>query len=214
MNTQDSKDRFYIASSDKPGEEEEELSLETLQTCWSKFTSRLEGAESIWIEGLSSYLDDLANLRIGYVQEWLDINMARFKTDQPEFDSIHRSFETMVVGLKGSIQICKLQCADCHLSCVRARHHSGSHSCRTDHGCPKNCHFAAEHDDRSEPCGLPYVYIVILLFFALMRPYQSRAFWDTYVRLFGVTLSHAYSSIIDVIYPNISVVKHAGFLDG
>ncbi|KAI0302863.1 hypothetical protein B0F90DRAFT_1713048 [Multifurca ochricompacta] len=58
----------------------------------------------------------------------------------------------MVIEMKTNAQLCRAQCAQCHLFCVRSRLHEGEHSCKTSHKCAHQCGFC---EDDFKPCGTP-----------------------------------------------------------
>lgn len=134
-----------------------DASLRTLQLSWSRFTDRQHGDDESWTDELGEYLAGLATARIDYVRKWLSINTERFNGDATTFQGLHREFETLAIALRSSVQLCKMQCAECQLLCLKARHHSGVHGCDTNHHCIHVCAFDDGHKDIDvpDPCGLP-----------------------------------------------------------
>lgn len=151
----DSLARFYLPDDDSDHKDEREACLETLLSSWEQYGSRPEQTENIWVQDLCDYLDLLASNRVKHVQEWLEANTLRFKTDQAEFETLRRKFDKLSVSIKGSVHLCRLQCSDCQLLCLQAHHHDGAHKCRTSHLCHKSCEYIDEHLGVEEPCGLP-----------------------------------------------------------
>lgn len=129
--------------------------LKTLQSSWSRSTERHYVDHELWTNDLGEYLACLADERIDYVRQWIDINTARFSGDTMTFEGLRREFESLIVALKSTIQLCKLQCAECQLLCLKARHHQGSHGCNTNHRCVHVCKFLDDHQEMEADCGLP-----------------------------------------------------------
>lgn len=146
---------FFLSNDGKEYPDEQEKHLQDLVSSWESYDARLDDQEEKWVQRLCDHLDTLANNRINYVREWLEANTIRFKSDSTEFDALRRHFDTLSVALKGSVRICKLQCAQCQLLCLQPRHHEGQHNCRTSHTCHHNCRYVDEHPEMAELCGLP-----------------------------------------------------------
>ncbi len=153
----DTESVLYLSGVENEEQEADgsEACLTKLQGTWSEFTARPDTPENIWVEDLDTFLNRIAYDRIALVKAWLDVNMARFKTDTTHFESIRRSFEGMAVSLRANIQLCKLQCGVCQLLCIRRKYHSGSHQCGTSHQCPKPCDYSEKTYIHNEVCGLP-----------------------------------------------------------
>ena len=134
-----------------------ERTLRELCEGWFGFNTRTSQEESIWVNHLSNYLDDLVAQRLDHVQEWIRSNTSRFTGNHAGAENLRRAFEVESVELMRNVQLCKTTCNDCHLHCIRAKLHEGLHHCATDHKCSQSCQFAEEHSWTSEPCRLPYV---------------------------------------------------------
>ena len=124
-----------------------ERSLIVLRTAWEGYATRQYVTEDEWIAGLMQHLEKIVNLRIDHVREWLDQNLSRFQavsgggSSHARIDDLKRLFEDSVVDLKGSVQLCGLTCAGCHLGCVQSRAHDGAHDCQSEHVCVYECDF-------------------------------------------------------------------------
>ncbi|CAL1701264.1 unnamed protein product [Somion occarium] len=152
----DSAAKFYLADTKASVQlAEQEHSLASLVNTWDLFGQRFDLSEQDWVEGLSNFLDGLANDRIDHVQEWLQVNTARFKGDSPQFEDIRRLYDSLVISLRSNIRLCTMQCSECQLLCLHARHHEGEHDCRTTHHCSHACQYVDEHAGNLESCGLP-----------------------------------------------------------
>ena len=121
--------------------------LTVLRTAWEGHATRQHVTEDEWITGLTQHLEKIVNLRIDHVREWLDQNLSRFRavsgggSSHARIDDLQRHFESAIVELKGSVQLCRLTCAECHLRCVQNRVHDGAHDCQSDHVCVRECDF-------------------------------------------------------------------------
>jgi hypothetical protein len=113
-----------------------------------------------WIAQLSIFLDDVADMRINHVREWITSNLSRFKTSHANVDNLRRTFDDASVDLKANVQLCKMQCASCNLFCLRNRGHEAEepHDCQTDHHCGHLCDLGEEHPEEEKDCGYPYVF--------------------------------------------------------
>lgn len=129
--------------------------LQRLQTTWEHYDDRRNWIESEWVRELADYLDSLVNFRSNHVRTWLEINTARFKTDEIAFQALKREFESLFTIMKSGVQLCTLQCTKCHLLCLDVRHHDSAHSCNTSHSCTHACAFKSEHPESGVLCGLP-----------------------------------------------------------
>ncbi|KIK55622.1 hypothetical protein GYMLUDRAFT_76385 [Collybiopsis luxurians FD-317 M1] len=145
---------FYISGAPFTSE----LALQNLMVSWDGFTERsAASSDRSWVEDLSEYLVDLANQRIERVRQWIDSNLARFKTDHANIDALRRLMDSAVIDLKSQVEICKSKCESCNLVCIRGRRHSqkDAHDCATNHKCAHLCEFDDGHDEEDEevPCG-------------------------------------------------------------
>ena len=130
-----------------------EIQLAALLESSVPFASRQFVSDSDFVAELRKHLNDLMDLRVNHVRSWLDCNLARFQGGHAAIEDLRRRFDNMVIGMKTNVQLCGVQCAFCHLLCVRSRLHEGGHDCNTDHKCAFNCVFC-EDDDKS--CGTRY----------------------------------------------------------
>jgi hypothetical protein len=70
----DSGLRLFLstAGADVPARE---IMLNDIQRTWDRFILRNDQTEEDWISGLTSYLNDVVELRINYVHEWMTSNL-------------------------------------------------------------------------------------------------------------------------------------------
>ena len=119
--------------------------LTDLRIAWEGYPSRQSISEDEWVTGLTQRLEKIVDLRIARVTEWLNQNLARFQTASGGsyacIDELKRFFDSSIVDMKSSVQLCGLTCAMCHLRCVQSRMHVGPHDCRSDHVCVHECDF-------------------------------------------------------------------------
>lgn len=132
-----------------------ESALAALCQNWELYNTRDEKTDNDWIAELSSHLSSLVERRIDHVQEWVSSNLARFKAGHANIEELRRALEDTIVDMKANVQLCKMKCASCHLSCLLSRRHDPLeiHDCKTSHQCSRDCEFDDEHPDGTEPCG-------------------------------------------------------------
>ncbi|KAI9444050.1 hypothetical protein H4582DRAFT_1918931, partial [Lactarius indigo] len=137
--------------------------LSVLLESWNQSFPRQFMPDSEWIEGFVSHLHGLIDSRVNYVRLWLDSNLERFQDGHATIEDLLRRFDNMVIEMRANVQLCGVQCASCHLLCVRGRLHEGDHSCKTSHS-SKPCGSRAGHPGEhvcvvnahlcGEPCAL------------------------------------------------------------
>ncbi|KAF8216790.1 hypothetical protein K438DRAFT_1797846 [Mycena galopus ATCC 62051] len=147
--------RFFLSGSSATPEEQQNIMV-ALQKSWDRFGARHQMSEAEWIAGLSRFLLDSAETRIEYVFHWIKSNLARFKSNHANMDLLRRDFDSFAVDLRSNVEICRMQCASCHLQCLLGRRHGTDtpHDCQTSHKCPHPCDFRDGHVE-SEQCGYP-----------------------------------------------------------
>jgi hypothetical protein len=106
--------------------------------------------DSEWIERFALLLHGLIDLRVRHVRLWLDSNLERFQASHSPIEDLLRKFEDMVIEIKANVQLCGVQCASCHLVCIRSRLHEGDHDCNTMHKCVHDCTFC---EGGPKPCS-------------------------------------------------------------
>ncbi|KIJ64834.1 hypothetical protein HYDPIDRAFT_111462 [Hydnomerulius pinastri MD-312] len=131
-----------------------ERTLSVLRSAWDQHDSRQHVPDPEWIEGLSTHLETIVNLRIDHVREWLTQNLTRFQAGHASIEELRRTFEGAIVDLKSNVQLCKIQCAECQLLCVQSRLHDGPHHCQTDHLCAHECDFCLELSGEHKACNM------------------------------------------------------------
>lgn len=160
-----------------------ERSLAALRNTFSHIDLRQEKTDIEWTSELSSYLDRLADMRIDHVREWITSNLSRFKAGHANIDALRRMFDGAIVELKSNVQLCKMQCASCHLLCLRSRFHDPGepHDCQTSHQCKQFCDFGDEHENEAKLCGYPCVSPTMFDCMTHSTHVQGWSFWQTYV---------------------------------
>ncbi|PCH41519.1 hypothetical protein WOLCODRAFT_163166 [Wolfiporia cocos MD-104 SS10] len=146
-----------LATSDLSSPTGREETLQQLIRSWEQFphnTHRSADDDKDWVDSLDQFLSDRVQLRVEHVEEWLRRNTARLPDTHADLQNLRRAASNMIIDLRSSVQLCGLQCATCHLSCIRGRYHDGQHDCQTSHRCSRACQFE-DHEDEKENCGLP-----------------------------------------------------------
>jgi len=151
VESDDTGARFAISDREQLPSNEIEMHHSALLQHRRSGTPRQFVPDSEWIGELASHLNGLIDLRINHVQNWLDSNLERFQGGHASIEDLRRRFDSLVIEMKANVQLCRAQCASCHLLCVRSRVHEGEHSCRTTHKCVHTCEFCG---DSMKFCGL------------------------------------------------------------
>jgi len=146
----DTDARFAISGREQITPVDVERHLSALLEFWNQSTPRQSIPDPEWIERFVSLLQGLIDLRVSHVRLWLDSNLDRFQAGHATIEDLLRRFDNMVIEMRANVQLCGVQCASCHLLCVRGRLHEGDHSCKTTHKCVHDCTFC---NDGSKPCG-------------------------------------------------------------
>ena len=131
------------------------MCLSSLLALLTPGTPRQLMPDSEWVGELATHLCRLVDLRVNHVKRWLDSNLERFEGGHAAIEDLRRSFDRMVIEMMANVQLCRAQCASCHLFCIRGRLHEGPHDCQTTHKCVHLCEFC---DDTMKPCGSVYVH--------------------------------------------------------
>jgi len=160
--------RFAIFDHEQPPPDEIEMYLAALLESQDPGTPRQLMPDSEWVGELASHLGRLVDQRVNHVKHWLDSNLERFEGGHAAIEDLRRSFDRLVIEMTANVQLCRAQCASCHLFCIRSRLHEGDHSCRTTHKCVHNCEFCG---DSMKLCGSAYVHCPALI--ALGSRYRS-----------------------------------------
>ncbi|KAH9005432.1 hypothetical protein EDB86DRAFT_2825090 [Lactarius hatsudake] len=129
----DTSARFAISDRELPPPEKIEMCLAALREAQSPGTPRQFKSDPEWVGELASYLSRLIDLRVNHVRLWLDSNLGRFQGGHAAIEDLRRRFENLVIEMKANVQLCRAQCASCHLLCIRSRLHDGDHGCQTSH---------------------------------------------------------------------------------
>ena len=150
MECDDTLARFAIFDREQPPQHEIEICLTSLLELHQSETPRQLMPDSEWLEKLASHLSRLVNLRVNHVKLWLDSNLERFEGGHAAIEDLRRIFDRLVIEMTANVQLCRVQCASCHLLCIRSRLHEGDHDCQTNHTCLHICEFCG---DSMKPCG-------------------------------------------------------------
>jgi hypothetical protein len=149
-----------------------ECALKTLLDSWDQATQRQYRDESKWHSDLVQYLTHLVDMRVAHVKNWLESNVQRFDRVHASIEELHRTFDSAVIDLRASVEICRSQCGSCSLICVRSsRSHQNDHDCLTNHRCIHSCFFCGRDGRPSRPCGQMYIFSSSVL----------RSAWLTYM---------------------------------
>ena len=149
---EDTEALFLLAGPGAPVEDHE-LRLQTLRESWDRKNTRQHVDDSEWISDLAQYLTSLVDLRTARVDKWLKSNTQRFQAGHASIEELRRIFDSAVVDLRASVQICRSQCANCNLFCVQSRLHEGGHDCMTTHECVCDCTFCQRDLLTAKPRG-------------------------------------------------------------
>ncbi|KAI6143615.1 hypothetical protein BKA82DRAFT_2416446 [Pisolithus tinctorius] len=150
----DTQSRLFLAVRGFSQSETREQVLTVLRNSWDRNEMRQHLSDPEWADGLSQYLEQIVNLRIDHVREWLTQNLSRFQTGHASIEELRRTFENASVDLRSNVQLCRLQCASCQLLCIQSRLHDGPHNCRTDHACIHQCDFCKEGTGENRACSM------------------------------------------------------------
>jgi hypothetical protein len=145
--------RFAISGHEEVRPKDVERHLSALLEFWNQSSPRQSVPDTEWIECFVSFLHGLIDLRVRHVRLWLDSNLERFQAGHSTIEDLFRRFDNMVIEMKANVQLCGVQCASCHLLCVRGRLHEGDHGCKTTHKCVYDCSFCK---GVLKPCGSRY----------------------------------------------------------
>jgi hypothetical protein len=149
---EDTDARFLLAGPETPVADRE-IRLETLRESWDPTSARQHVDDSEWIADLAQYLTHLVDLRTARVTVWLKSNTQRFQAGNASIEELRRTFDSAVIDLRASVQLCKSQCSSCKLFCVQSRLHEGSHDCLTSHECIHDCTFCPRDFLTVKSCG-------------------------------------------------------------
>ncbi|KAH9039451.1 hypothetical protein EDB83DRAFT_2411806, partial [Lactarius deliciosus] len=151
MEAEDTEARFLLTG---PAADREHR-LEVLRDSWDRFGSRQQVVDPEWISDLVQHLTHLVDLRVAHVDKWLKSNMQRFQAEHASIEKLRRAFNSAVIDLRASIQLCKSKCATCNLFCTQNHLHEGDHDCLTSHECIHHCTFCPQELLAVRRCGQP-----------------------------------------------------------
>ncbi|KAH7910222.1 hypothetical protein BJ138DRAFT_1127056 [Hygrophoropsis aurantiaca] len=150
----DTASRFDLATGSIQQSQSRESALATLREAWDQFNSRQLLPDAEWADTLSLHLENLVDMRINHVREWVESNLSRFRSGHASIEELRRTFENATVDLKTRVQLCRIQCADCHLFCIQSRLHEGQHHCQSSHQCIHVCDFCDEPSGERKLCSM------------------------------------------------------------
>ena len=127
--------------------------LSILRDSWDRSGSRQHINDSEWTSDLVQHLTRLVDLRVAHVNKWLESNIQRFKPEHSSIEDLRRTFNSAVIDLRTSIQLCKSECDSCILLCIQSRFHEGEHDCLTSHECIHDCTFCNQEGIAARDCG-------------------------------------------------------------
>jgi hypothetical protein len=107
-----------LAGPDAPVADRESF-LGTLRESWDQMTSRQHGDDSEWTLDLAQYLTHLVDLRAAHVDRWLKSNVQRFQAGNSSIEELRRTFDSAIIDLRASVQLCRSQCSSCNLFCIK-----------------------------------------------------------------------------------------------
>jgi hypothetical protein len=152
IEAEDTEAQFMLAGPDAPVADRESF-LEALRGSWDQMTSRQNVDDSEWTLDLAQYLTHLVDLRAAHVDTWLKSNIQRFQAGNSSIEELRRTFDSAVIDLRASVQLCRSQCSSCNLLCIQSRFHEGNHNCLTIHECIHDCTFCQREFLTSKRCG-------------------------------------------------------------
>lgn len=152
IEAEDTEALFLLAGPDAPVADRESF-LGTLRESWDQMTSRQYGDDSEWTLDLAQYLTHLVDLRAAHVDMWLKSNVQRFQAGNSSIEELRRTFDSAVIDLRASVQLCRSQCGSCNLFCIQSRLHEGNHNCLTSHECIHDCTFCERDLLTAKRCG-------------------------------------------------------------
>jgi hypothetical protein len=147
--------------------------LGVLRESWDQIHSRQLVDDSEWASGLVQHLTRLVDLRAAHVEKWLKSNIERFQAGHACLEELRRTFDSAVIELRASVQLCRSRCGTCNLFCVQSRLHDGNHDCLTDHECIHNCTFCERDMLSASPCGQMSVQSTLACAFCLLTQLKS-----------------------------------------
>ncbi|KAF8491332.1 hypothetical protein F5888DRAFT_1057818 [Russula emetica] len=149
---EDTEAQFLLAGPDAPVADRESF-LGTLRESWDQMTFRQHGDDTEWTLDLAQYLTQLVDLRAAHVDRWLKSNVQRFQAGNSSIEELRRTFDSAVIDLRASVQLCRSQCSSCNLFCIQSRLHEGNHNCLTSHECIHDCTFCQRDFLTAKRCG-------------------------------------------------------------
>ncbi|KAH8977864.1 hypothetical protein EDB86DRAFT_3157238 [Lactarius hatsudake] len=149
----DTEARFVLTGQSSSVADHECL-LAVLRGSWDRTIHRQYLDDSEWHSDLVHYLTHLVDLRVAHVENWLESNVQQFDGGHASIEELRRTFDSAVIDLRASVELCRSQCGSCNLICVQcSRSHKRNHDCSTDHRCIHRCSFCERDGLPTQPCG-------------------------------------------------------------
>ncbi|KAI0297435.1 hypothetical protein BC826DRAFT_166673 [Russula brevipes] len=152
IDAEDTDAEFLLAGPDALVADRE-LRLGALRETWNRRNTRQHVDDSEWTSDLAQFLTHLVDLRTAHVDKWLKSNVQRFQAGHASIEELRRTFDSAVIDLRASVQLCRSQCSNCNLFCIQSRLHEASHDCLTNHECVHACTFCERDYLAAKPCG-------------------------------------------------------------
>lgn len=147
---------FSTSSSDLSTWSSSDIStfLDRLRSQWPEESNRFQMTEAEYMGSYRHFLRLVIDSRIILGKSWVVENTRKFLND-PRIQDFIRSFD-FKSKILSNIEPCASRCSDCFLLCLDYINHDSRnhHSCKTDHRCPTNCEFEADHEDVPPPCEI------------------------------------------------------------
>lgn len=163
IEAEDTDARFILAGPETPVADHE-LRLAALRESWDLSSQRQHVDDATWHSDLAQYLTHLVDLRVAHVESWIESNIQQFEGGHASIEELRRTFGSVIIDLRASVELCRSKCGSCNLVCVRSsRLHGDGHDCLTSHKCIHNCSFCERDALPTQPCGQSYVTSVFVM---------------------------------------------------
>ncbi|KAF8261846.1 hypothetical protein EI94DRAFT_1705222 [Lactarius quietus] len=109
IEAKDTKTRFVLTGPKSPVADHERA-LTNLRDSWDQAIKRQNLDDSKWHSDLIQHLTYLVDLRVAHVKKWLESNVQRFEGVHASIEELRRTFDSAVIDLRASIEICRSKC--------------------------------------------------------------------------------------------------------
>ena len=163
IEAEDTDAHFILAGPETPVADHE-IRLAALRESWDLSSQRQHVDDATWHSDLAQYLTHLVDLRVAHVESWIESNIQQFEGGHASIEELRRTFGSVIIDLRASVELCRSKCGSCNLVCVRSsRLHGDGHDCLTSHKCIHNCSFCERDALPTQPCGQSYVTSVFVM---------------------------------------------------